>query len=284
MAGTPRAYIVALALACLAPFGCSKAGSVNESRPLTKDFDGYKTGTVEVDTAGLEGGGKGGPELRSYLEKQLETNGVLQPLSVAQGAQLIVRVRAAPNSGDEEPHVFVDFVDARSRETVGQLLVSATGLGEKDGASRRRVATAIADYMRKNRRAPPTEGPKGGAVGASVTPTTDRPLAGVATAGACKTVCTTDSSSSLPIEDQTRLAEGFLPMLEDIRTCLDRINAESIHPAVILRFEPNGLLSQLKIDAGGYDEMSCMQNARSRTPHLALSRAASVRCEYRCAR
>ena len=81
MARISRALVVALAVAGMTPFGCSKAGSVNESRPLTKDFDGYKTGAVEVDTAGLEGGGKGSQEFLAYLEKQLKTNGVLEPLS-----------------------------------------------------------------------------------------------------------------------------------------------------------------------------------------------------------
>jgi hypothetical protein len=74
-------------------------------------------------------------------------------------------------------------------------------------------------------------------------------------------------------------------MLNDVRVCLDRISAQAIQPAVILRFESQpGQLTQLKLDAGGYDEMSCVQDARSRPPHVMVTRASSVRCEYRCAK
>ena len=41
-------------------------------------------------------------------------------------------------------------------------------------------------------------------------------------------------------------------------------------------------MSGLKIDAGGYDDLVCVQDARSRPPRVTVSRAASVRCEYRC--
>jgi hypothetical protein len=67
-----------------------------------------------------------------------------------------------------------------------------------------------------------------------------------------------------------------------VRVCLDRVNAQQIRPAVIVRFEASGQLSGVKIDAGGYDDLTCVQDARSHPPQLTVSRAASVRCEYRC--
>jgi hypothetical protein len=266
--------------AAVLAFGCSKAGSVVESRPLTTQFDKYRTGAVQVVPEGLEGGPKRSEELLAQLERDLKATGVLHPLAVDQGAELIVRVRKGANLGDEEARVLVDFIDAKSRATIGQITVSANGFGEKDGQSMRRVATAIAEYMRSNRRAPPTA--KGNAAPVIVTaPTAERPSAGVATSGVCKTTCTSDS---LPMEDQTRLAEGIQPMLKEMRVCLDRVNADSINPAVIARFESNGLMSALKSDTGGYDDSACVQTARSKPPNVAVSRAASARCEYRCMR
>jgi len=69
-----------------------------------------------------------------------------------------------------------------------------------------------------------------------------------------------------------------------MRVCLDRVSAQAIHPAVILRFEGNGQLSHVRVDTGGYDELNCVQDARSRPPPIVVGRPASVRCEYRCAR
>ena len=87
---------------------------------------------------------------------------------------------------------------------------------------------------------------------------------------------------ALTPDDQRNIANGLQPMLKDIRVCLDRVNAQQIDPAVIARFEPNGRLSGMKIDAGGYDDIQCVKELRSSPSQLTISRAASVRCEYRC--
>ena len=286
MALNVRTAVATLALACVLSVGCSKSGSVTESRPLTAQFDGYRTGAVEVDPAGLEGGQKGSEELLGYIESELKNSGVLTPLSVEQGAQLIVRVRHGGNNlGEEDVRVIVDFIDAKNHATFGQISVSANGLGEKGGAQMRRVALAISSYMKNNRHVTPVAKGRRNDAPTTIAPPVEGPVAGVVTSGACKTTCTPDASSSLPPEDQTRLAETFAPMLKEMRGCLDRINADSINPVIILRCEPNGLLSQLKVDTGGYDDLACMHDARSKVPQFAaMTRGASVRCEYRCAR
>lgn len=264
---------------------------VVESRPLTTDFDAYRSGAVEVEPAGLEGGQKGSEQLLAYLQSELKKSGVLEPLPVDQGAQLIVRVRAASSSpGEDDVRVLVDFVDGRSRQTVGQITVAANGL-DKPGAAMRVVGDKIVEYMRSHRRAPPSaKGSHGGAPPIEPPPSAASPTepaagAGVATSGSCKTTCTPDATSALPPEDLTRLAESFQPMLNEVRVCLDRISAQAIQPAVILRFDGQpGQLTQLKLDAGGYDDMTCVQDARSRPPRVMVTRSSSVRCAYRCAK
>jgi hypothetical protein len=259
---------------------------VVESRPLTADFDGYRSGAVEVEPPGIEGGPKGGEQFVAYLQAELKKNGILEPLPLDRGAQLVVRVRAASNnSGEDDVRVLVDFIDGRSRQTIGQITVGANGL-EKPGAAMRSVGDQIVAYMRSHRRTSPTT-----KANRDVTATLPSAAAateqagGVATSGSCKTTCTPDATSALPPEDLTRLAEAFQPMLKDVRVCLDHISAQAINPALILRFESQpGQLTQLKLDAGGYDEMTCVQDARSRTPVLTVARASSVRCDYRCAR
>lgn len=288
MAPLLRAASILTLLVSVLAGGCSKAGSVVESRPLAADFDAYRTGAVEVVPEGLEGGQRMSERLLAYLEKELKANGVLSPLPVDQGAQLIVRVRhAATNLGEEDVRVICDFIDARTRETFGQLSISANGLGENDGASMRRVAGSIVTYMRSNRHASPAAKGHRVASSPSALPTpvaATAPAAGVASSGACTTTCTPDASSAVAPEEQTRIAEAFQPMLKQMRLCLDRVNAESIQPAVLLRFEANGLLSGLRVDAGGYETLACVEDARSRPPQVGISRAASLRCGYRCTR
>jgi hypothetical protein len=84
--------------------------------------------------------------------------------------------------------------------------------------------------------------------------------------------------------DQSHVAEAFHPMLKEIRGCLDRVSAQGIHPAVIVRFEGNGQLTNVRVDTGGYDDQQCVQDARSKAPPVTIGRPASLRCEYRCAK
>lgn len=267
------------------PLACASGGGLVETRPLTADFDGYRTGAVEVEPAGLEGGAKGGQDFLAYLEAELKKGGVVEPLPIDQGAQLIVRVRAAANnSGEDDVRVSVDFIDARSRQTIGQVTVSG-GASDKSGAAMRRVADDVVAYMRKNRRVPPgAKNKPGAAAAASVAPVPAGPVAGVVASGACKITCTPDSASSVVPDDQNRVAEAFQPMLKEIRVCLDRVSAQGIHPAVIVRFEGGGQLTNVRVDTGGYDEQQCVQDARSKAPPVTIGRPASLRCEYRCAK
>ena len=272
---------------------CAKTSMLVESRPLKADFDTYRSGAVEVDPTNMEGGVKGSQELLTVLEGRLKQAGVLTLVAADKGAQLIIRIRAAANAGEDDVRILVGFIDAKTGATIGEVSVTANDLGKKRGAALRRVADEIVTYMRTHRAAPVSAkaGQSGVNGSAASAPTvlapaaaaTERPAAaGVLKVGACTTTCTPDSSSALTPDDQKNIADSLQPMLKDVRVCLDRVNAQQIHPAVIARFESNGRLSQLKIDAGGYDDLACVNEVRSRPPQVTVSRGASVRCEYRC--
>jgi hypothetical protein len=275
---------------------CAKSSTLVESRPLTADFDVYRSGAVEVDPTNMEGGVKGSQELLTYLEGKLKQGGVLEPLAAEKGAQLLIRIRATANAGEDDMRLLVDFVDAKNGETIGQVAIVANTLGAKNsGPALRRVADEIVGYMRTHRGVPVSAkaGPGGVKRVAASAPTalapsgaaTDRPPGpGVLTSAGCTTTCTPDSSSALSAEERNTIATNLQPMLKDVRVCLDRVSAQEIHPAVIVRFESNGQMSQLKVDAGGYDDLSCVHEVRSRPPNVSISREASVRCEYRCRR
>ncbi len=285
-----RSFLAALVLA--AQLGCAKTSSVVESRPLTADFDGYQTGAVEINPQNIEGGEKASRELLQYLEAKLRQGGVLEPIDADKGAQLLLRVHATSLSGEEDVRLLVDFIDAKTGETIGQIAISANALGGNGSAALRRVADEVVTYMRTNRRAAVSAKASRGSQGSAASaPTvlapasaaTERPAAaGVVTSGGCTTTCTPDSSSALSPDDQKKVADGLTPLLKELRVCLDRVNAQEIHPAVIGRFETNGAMSQVRVDAGGFDNLACVQEARSRAPQVMISRGASVRCEYRC--
>ena len=282
-------------LAALLLLACAKTSSITEQRPLVADFDGYRSGAVEIDPRNMVGGEKGSRELLTYLEAKLKQGGVLEPIEASKGAQLILRIRATSLTGEDDVRFIVDFVDAKTGETIGQVVISANSLGNKGNAALRRVADEIVTYMRTNRRAPvvakASPAAKGGSAASAPTvlapagAATDRPVGpGVVTSGGCTTTCTPDSSSAFDADDQKKIADGFQPLLKLVRVCLDRVNAQEIRPAVIARFETSGAMSALKVDAGGYDDLACVQDARSHAQPLTISRGASVRCEYRCAK
>jgi hypothetical protein len=267
---------------------CTSTGSVQESRPLEASFGAFRTGAVEVDPTGLPQGTKDGELFLAYLESQLRSNGLLEPTPVDRGAQLLIRTRVMPsNTAEDDVRMLVDFIDAKSRRTIGQVTVTGNSLGTEGAAALRAAANEIIGYMRSNRGAIAKRASGAGAGAAPViaappvapAPATD----GVVTAGACTTTCRPDSTSSVSADDLKKVADAFTPTLKEMRVCLDRVSAQAIHTVVILRFE-GGALTQVRSDTGGYDDLACVHEARSRAPGLAIAAGANLRCEYRCAR
>ena len=71
--------------------------------------------------------------------------------------------------------------------------------------------------------------------------------------------------------------------MKDLRECLDRVGAQLVVPAVLLRFSPDGQLRHMRVDVGGFEQMECIQQIRARMPRkVTTSRASLLRCEYRC--
>ncbi|MBX3187620.1 MAG: hypothetical protein KF819_11420 [Labilithrix sp.] len=274
------AFLLLLSL-FLGSIACTSTGSVTEGRPLESPFAAYRTATIEVDAAGMPNGTKDGELFLAYLESQLRKNGLLEPVPLDRGAELILRTRMTPShTAEDDVRMLVDFVDAKSRRTIGQITVTGNALGDKSAAALRAAANEIIGYMRSNRgagkRAPAIVG------AAPAAPPAPTATPGVYAAGGCTTTCRPDATSTVSADDLGRVSEGFTPMLREMRTCLDRVSAQAIHPVIILRFEAPGVLTQLRSDTGGYDDLACVYDARSRPPGLTITAPASVRCELRC--
>ena len=266
--------------------GCGAPGGATEARPLTRPFDDYRRGAIEVDPKNLKDAERSTAQFTSYLEAKLRENGGLQPARVEEGAEIIIRTRVAVVGADDEAKVVVDFVDVKTRETVGQLAMTVGDFYARTDFGMRRVAESVAYYIRANRKTPLPRSARGpaeldpAASLAAAPPSTLAP--GELKSGACTIRCTTDSTSDLPDPDRQRVVESVKAMLDQTRACLDRVSAQAIEPSAILRFEGNGALTSLKIDAGGYDSLACIQEARGRIAPVAVTRPATVRCEHRC--
>jgi len=277
----------ALGAAALLP-ACSRTSTVNEARALSVDLDTYRTGTIEVEPKGWDE--KEIASFIAYLETKLKATGALEPVSADKGGELLVRVRNSPSAtGEEDLRMLVDFIDARTRETVGQIVVTGSASSDRQATAFVRAGDEIATYLRASRKQPASASkgrPGGGAPAAAAASggasASEEPAAGVVKEGKCATTCRTDTGSELPPADRQRVADATHKMLSTARACLDRMNAQAVEPTTIFRFEQRGQMLSMKIDAGGFEDLACIAELRARPPMVMVSGPGSVRCEHRC--
>jgi hypothetical protein len=99
----------------------------------------------------------------------------------------------------------------------------------------------------------------------------------------CTTQCSPPASTSSSHEEQYRVSAGVNPTMKELRECLDRVGAQLVVPAVLLRFGPEGQLRHMRVDVGGYEQLECIREVRARLPRSVwTTRASLLRCEYRC--
>lgn len=100
--------------------------------------------------------------------------------------------------------------------------------------------------------------------------------------GTCEAICRADSYSPLPPDDQRGLATAMKPLLEELRACLDRVEARRVQPFVVVRFAEDGTQTNARIDVGGFEDLGCAKDARAHIPVYRAARGTGARCELRC--
>jgi hypothetical protein len=98
--------------------------------------------------------------------------------------------------------------------------------------------------------------------------------------GTCVTRCTADTP--LAPGDEADLVSRVEPLLKDLRTCLSRVGGEGIDPVVLLRFSQSGQPANVRVDVGGYEDLSCVKEASGRAPGVRSSRPTTARCQLHC--
>lgn len=281
--------IVAVAAAvALASTACVKRDTAVETRPFSGNLAAYWTCGI---TFASDGQGEDANEAFTFvpwLEGRVRERGVFEPLARDEGAEAEVTLRVAAAQSAEGVSLSLEVVDTRTKESLGEIAAlgtidSATDAGDASESKRmtamRAAADRILDVLKEKRRLS-----IGHARRAPPPPPAPEPEPAMVGPGAiCTTQCHPPAASASSHDEQYRVASGMNATMKELRGCLDRVGAQLVNPAVLLRFSPDGQLRHIRIDVGGYEQLGCVQTLKARPPRsVSTTRASILRCEYRC--
>lgn len=281
------ALVLVLLNAALAGAACVKQGAVVETQPVATNLGAYWTCTVAFTSDGHGDDANEGFTFVPWFEGRIRERGAFDPLGRDEGAEAEITLRLAASQGSDRVNLHVELIDTRTKASLGEL--EATGFADASAdagdseplrlVALRAAADRIIDVLKEKRRASMSQAKR--APAPVVAPLPDGPpVAGSAT---CTTQCAPPSSASSSFDEQYRVAAGMNATMKELRECLDRVGAQLIEPAVLLRFSPDGQLRHMRVDVGGYEQLECIQTIRSRPPRsVSTTRASLLRCEYRC--
>jgi hypothetical protein len=286
-----RALVLALASLGLVPVlaACVKRGEgVEVARPLSANLASYWTCAV---TFASDGRGEDANEAFTFVpwfESRVRERAVFEPLGKDELAEAEVTLRlTASHSSDDRVSLHVVVFDTKTREPLGEL--DALGVAEPSAVAAdpsepqhlialRNAADRILEALKARRGASASHAKR------PAPPPVAEPDPGpVAGSAVCMTECHPPSSSASSHAEEYRVSGGINATMKELRDCLDRVGAQLVVPAVLLRFSPDGRLRHMRVDVGGYENLECIQAVRARPSRgLWTSRASLLRCEYRC--
>lgn len=269
--------------------GCVKRDDVAvETAPLTDNLSAYWTCAVAYAS---DAHGEDANEAFNFVpwfEGRVRERGVFDPLARDEGAEAEVTLRLEASQGEDRVSLRLNVVETRTRVSLGELeavtVVDASADAGDASESRRIVALRTAadrilDKLQERRRTSMAKARR--APAPAVPPVPDGPPVGAA--AVCSTQCQAPASTSSSHNEQYRVAAGVNDTMKGLRECLDRVGAQLVVPAVLLRFAPDGQLRHMRVDVGGFEQLECIQHIRARLPRsVTTSRASLLRCEYRC--
>jgi hypothetical protein len=283
------AVAVALVVLLGSTAGCVRKDVAVETSPLTDNLSAYWTCTVAYASDGHGEDANEGFTFVPWFEGRVRERGVFDPLARDEGAEAEVTLRLEATQGDDRVSLRVGVFDTRTHAQLGELeaasALDAAGDAGDASESRRLVALRsaadrILDRLQERRRSSMVKARRAPAAPAPA-PLPDGPPVGAA--AVCSTQCSVPASTSSSHGEQYSVASAVTPTMKQLRACLDRVNAQLVVPAVLLRFSPDGQLRHMRVDVGGFEQLECIQQIRTRLPRsVTTSRASLLRCEYRC--
>lgn len=288
-----RLPIAAASILALSAVACAKRDVVVEIAPATEKFARARSCAVSFSS---DAGGQDASEASTFVpwfEERLREvrfcDPVVAPSGQAVGAAPELTLRLEATRDTEQIDLRVEISDPRTSASYGELeAFGAMPRTQGDGAALPRRQTAlrsaadqVIDLLREQRRASASQGRPAPARATQATLRLgDAPFAGGVV---CATECRPPSSSISTHAELHRVAGAMDPTMKALRECLDRVGAQLIVPAVLLRFAPDGELQHVRIDVGGYEQLGCIQEIRTRPPRgVSTTRASELRCEYHC--
>jgi len=281
--------LVALGLLS-ASTACVKRETAVETQPVTEKLAAYWTCAVTFTSDGSGSDANEAFTFVPWFEGRMRERGVFEPLGRDEGAEAEVTMRLAAAQSGNEVDVHAAIVDTRTKAYLGELEAVARIAPSADGGdpsesprfvALRSAASQILEVLREKRRTSMNEARRAPPPPPVEPKLPDGPP--VAGSAVCVTECHPPASSTSSHDEQYRVAAGINPTMKELRDCLDRIGAQLVNPAVLLRFSPDGQLRHMRVDVGGYEQNECIQQIRSRPPRSVwASRASLLRCEYRC--
>ena len=269
---------------------CVKRETAFETQPVTTKLAAYWTCAVTFTS---DGSGPDANEAFTFVpwfESRMRERGVFEPLGRDEAAEAEVTMRLAVEQSGSEVDVHAAILDTRTKAYLGELEAVARIAPIADGGdpnesprfvALRSAASQILEMLREKRRTSMDEARRAPPPPPVAPKLPDGPP--VAGSAVCVTECHPPASTTSSYDEQYRVAAGITPTMKEFRDCLDRIGAQLVNPAVLLRFSPDGQLRHMRVDVGGYEQNECVQQVRSRQPRSVwTSRASLLRCEYRC--
>ena len=280
------AVLLLCAMAVGISSGCVKRATATETEPLASNLASYWTCAVTFASDGRGTDANEGFTFVPWFEGRVRERGVFEPLGRDEGAEAEVTLKLDASQGEDHVTLRVLVIDTRTKASLGELEAIGVVDAKADAGDAseplrvlalRNAADQIIDFMKEKRRvsmaqvrrAPPASAaPEGPTVAGSAT---------------CTTQCLPPAAAVSSHDEQHRVAAGITATMKELRDCLDRVGAQLVDPAVLLRFSPDGRLRHMRVDVGGYEQNECVQTIKSRPPRSVwTSRASLLRCEYRC--
>ncbi|HSO31107.1 MAG TPA: hypothetical protein VLT33_01290 [Labilithrix sp.] len=287
MSGTSLARALAiLALALLLGTACVKRDTAVENRPLADNLAAYWTCAVAFTSDGRGEDANDAFTFVPWFEGRVRERGVFEPLGRDEGAESEVTLRLEATTSDQRVTLRMLLVDTKTKEPLGDVealasLESGADAGDATESTRmvalHGAADRILDVLKEKRRTSSSKARHAPPPVAEIDP---GPVGGSAV---CTTQCHPPAAAVSSHDEQYRVSSGMNGTMKELRGCLDRVGAQLVEPAVLLRFSPDGQLRHMRVDVGGYEQNECILAVRARLPRgVRAARASLLRCEYRC--
>ncbi len=284
---TSAGALLLMALACtLVSASCVRRDTAVENQPLAANLAAYWTCAVVFSS---DGRGEDANEAFTFVpwfESRVRERGVFEPLARDEAAEAEVTLRLEASRGNKRVTLRLSVVDTRTKESLGELeaITSLEDSGDAgDGAEEKRLgalrgaADQIIEVLKDKRRASASKARR------LPPPPPEPEQAAVSGSAVCTTQCHPPAASASSHDEQYRVAAALNATMKELRDCLDRVGAQLVDPAALLRFSPDGQLRHMRVDVGGYEQTECVRAVRARPPrNVWTSRASLLRCEYRC--